>query len=178
MAIESPCLVELATASAVRLHNVELRTAILNIDDRAADAGGNRIHLQRVNFVGGADAGLLISLNDPADTFRSEASSFHYPQGIALEVGGTRQDLNEGGTITLVASELLAEDAGGVGIWLAASEHDGSFEAVETVAESPAGVTVVAGSCRIQRHGQPIDCSTATVADDLARQAQEADDEN
>lgn len=64
--------------------------------------------------------------------------------------------------------------ADGVGIWLSASEHDGSFTAANTVAESPAGVTVVAGTCTITRQGKPVDCSTSTVADDLAAQAQEA----
>lgn len=174
VSIDDPCLVALSATSQVRLNNVQLHGATLNIDDRGAEAGPNRIQLQHVQLSGDADAGLLISLSDADDSVRIEASTIDYEGGISIAALGTRDDANTGGEIALVGSDLTASAADGVGIWLSASEHDGSFTAVNTVAESPAGVTVVAGTCTITRQGKPVDCSTSTVADDLAAQAQEA----
>ncbi len=174
--IGQPCLIELAATSRVQLNNVQVTSSTLNIDDLGAAAGTNQVQLQRVTFTGvDSGAGLVVSLSDPTDTLRTEASSLSYPAGIAIEVAGTRDQDNSGGDIALINSQLAASGAQGHGVSLTASEHTGRFEAVGTSITTPANILTVAGVCSIKGKGKPIDCSTSAVADDLKRQAELAE---
>jgi hypothetical protein len=170
--IPAPCLVRLGQDADVTLNNVTLTAAALHLDDLEADAGPNRVRVQRstVNL-----ASLLVSLSDPDDELSLTATTVAAEGGLVVEVAGTRDEENTGGRIQMVNSHLEAADPDGAGVVLTTSEHDGWFRSVNLTIDTPADLVVVAGDCQAQRthDGPPADCSTDALVDDLRRQASE-----
>ncbi|HEX8581366.1 MAG TPA: hypothetical protein VF640_03515 [Acidimicrobiales bacterium] len=158
------CVVHLEQGADVTLNNVTITGGILNIHDRATDASSNRLRLQRVSVDNDA---LLVELNDADDTFDAEATSIRTRRGIGVRVAGTRDGANEGGTISMVTSSLLATDADAT-VHVLASEHSGVVRLVDTSIDTRGPLTVLAGTCTARLRGRTLACSTEAVAEELA----------
>jgi hypothetical protein len=104
---------------------------------------------------------------------RRERSELAFPQGIVFRVFGHRGDDNDGGSIRMEHSALAAAGEGGEGVALLTSEHTGTIRLVQTTIDTPANVVLVAQECRAQLGRENLDCSTASVAENLKRQAEE-----
>jgi hypothetical protein len=172
LSINAPCLIVLAPAASVTLNNVTLTGQIVNLVDDLSTAGVNRIKLQHVTFEGQPGAGFLVELRDAGDTVEVEHSQLDFPRGIVFRVFGHRGDDNDGGSIRMEQSALGA-DGEAEGVALLTSEHTGTIRLVQTTIDTPAEVVLVANECRAQLRGESLDCSTASVVENLKRQAEE-----
>lgn len=117
----------------------------------------------------------MVALSDPQDHVEVKASTIEAERGIVIEAAGTRDSTNTGGSLRFVQSELAASDPDGAGVTLSTSEHDGQFRSENLIIDTPDAPTIVAGDCRIHRHGagEPVDCDTDTLVEELQRQAEE-----
>jgi hypothetical protein len=173
IAIGVPCLVRLAPSASVKLSNVKITSHILNLVDDAHTGGKNEIALENVSLTGGADAGFLVELRDPEDSFYARNSSLDYPLGVVLKVLGHRGDENAGGSIRMERTSLSAATEDGEGVALVASEHSGTIELLQPTISTPSAVLVVAGDCEANVAGNKVDCSTDALAENIERQARE-----
>ncbi len=176
ISIDAPCLVTLAPAANVHLNNVTLSGQILNLVDDPENAGENRIKLQHVTLEGQPGGGFLIELRDAADSLEVEHSELDFPQGIVFRVYGHRGEENDGGSIRMTNSSLAAAGEA-EGVALLTSEHTGSIRLIETTITTPADIVLLAKDCQAQIEGDKLDCSSASIAENLARQAEEIEDE-
>ncbi len=162
--IELPdCIIHLERGADVTLNNVTITGGTINIHDRATEPSSNGIRLQRVTM---RTAALLVELNDVDDSFKMEATSVTTAQGIGIRVAGTHDGGNDGGSISLVGSSLLATDADAT-IHVLASEHTGEIRLVNTTVDTQGPLTVLAAACSAQLQGERLDCSTTTVSAEL-----------
>jgi hypothetical protein len=162
--IELPdCVVHLEQGADVTLNNVTITGGVINIHDRDTDPSTNRMKLQRVTV---DNAALLVELNDADDSFEAEATSITTQHGIGLRVAGTHDGANDGGSISMVGSALLATDLDAT-IHVLASEHSGTVRLHNTTVDTRGPLTVLAATCSAQLGGDRLDCSTATVSAEL-----------
>jgi hypothetical protein len=157
------CVIHLEQGADVALNNVTITGGIINLHDRATEPSTNQIKLQRVTV---DNAALLIELNDTNDSVETEATSITTQHGIAVQVAGTHDGANDGGSISLVSSSLLATDLDAT-INVLASEHSGTIRLVDTTVDTRGPLTVLAATCSAQLHGEQLDCSTAAVSAQL-----------
>src|SRR5262245_33423906 len=120
-----PCAIQLAGASSVALADVRVSSRTLNIADTAFGAGANTVALANTRFTGGADAGLLVQLSDPADRVVLGGGSLQYPAGIAMQVRGDRSGVDSGGTVLVSRTTLSARGTDSTGITVTASTKHG-----------------------------------------------------
>jgi hypothetical protein len=162
--IELPdCVVHLEAGADVTLNNVTITGGVINIHDRDTDPSTNRMKLQRVAV---DNAALLVELNDVDDSFEAEATSITTRRGIGVRVAGTHDGANDGGSITMVESSLLATDLDAT-IHVLASEHSGTIRLHNTTVDTRGPLTVLAATCSARLHEELLDCSTATVSAEL-----------
>jgi hypothetical protein len=157
ISIGVPCLVRLAPSASVTLSSVQITSGILNIVDDANGAGENRIVLENAAMSGGADAGFLVELRDPQDSFYATNSSLAYPLGVVLKVLGHRGEDNSGGLIRMEHTSLTAGAEQGEGVALVASEHTGTIELTQPAISTPAAILLVAGDCEATSGGEKLD---------------------
>lgn len=171
--LEQPCAILLEGSSKVRLSDVQLDGATLNITDSGAGAASNLVAFTNVTYLGRPDAGLLIELSDPGDRITVTASELHLPRGIVLHAAGLRDPTDDGGgSVRIRSSQLSVPDEDAAGITVLASEYGGEVSITGSQVDSPTGLIALAETCRIQLQDAPISCSSDDVAADLARQAQ------
>lgn len=103
----------------------------------------NRVELQRVTI---ESAALLVELNDADDVLDAQATTITTARGIGVRVAGTRNDTNEGGSVTFVGSTLLSTDKEAT-IHVLASEHSGKVRLVSTTVDTQGPLTVLAHDC-------------------------------
>lgn len=160
------CIVHLNGSASVTLNNVELHSeGTLNIHDRGEEGEPTRVKIQRSMLSASPGAGVLIELNDPEDSLVMENSRIDAPRGLVLRVAGTRGGDNSGGSIRLNNTDLRSDGTGTGGIRVMASEHSGHIRLLESTADSPATVLVLASDCEARRRGEVMDCSTEKVSD-------------
>jgi hypothetical protein len=172
VSIDAPCLVTLAPEASVTLNNVTLTGEILNLVDDPESAGVNRIKLQRVTFEGRPGAGFLVELRDAADTLEVEHSELDFPSGIVFRIFGHRDEDNDGGSIRMEHTSLSASGEA-EGVVLLTSEHTGAIRLVQTTIDTPADIVLIAKECQALIQGDELDCSAASIAENLERQAEE-----
>lgn len=157
------CVIRLLAGADVTLNNVTLTGGIVNIHDRDTDGGDNRIKLQRTTI---EMRGLLVELNDAADRFESESLDVTVDAGFSLRIAETDDGANDGGFVRMVKSTVLATGVDAP-VTVAASEHTGTVELVNTTLDTQGQLIVNAGSCSGRIRGEAIDCSTEAVADSV-----------
>lgn len=157
------CIIRLVDGADVTLNNVTIAGGILNLHDRDTPTSTNRIKLQRTTLDMEA---VLIELNDADDEFQTEKLAATVAVGFSVKVAETNDGANDGGFIRMVGSTVLATDVGAP-VTVAASEHSGTVELVNTSLDTLGLLTVAAGDCSGRIHAQNIDCSTDALADAL-----------
>jgi hypothetical protein len=157
------CIIRLVDGADVTLNNVTVSGGILNVHDRDTPTSSNRIKLQRTTFDMTA---VLVELNDADDEFRAEQLDATVAVGFSVKVAETEGGANDGGSIRMVGSSVLATEPGAP-LTVAASEHSGTVELVNTSLDTLGLLTVVAGDCSGRMGGEAIDCSPDALADDL-----------
>ena len=157
------CVIHLEQGADVQLNNVTITGGIINLHDRATEPSTNTIRFENVTIDAVA---LLIELNDADDSLDMRATDITTARGIGLRAAGARDDANEGGDIRLVGSSLLATDLDAT-IYILASEHSGKIRLVATTVDTQGPLTVLAADCEAKLDGEKLDCSTATVSEEL-----------
>lgn len=157
------CIIHLAEGADVTLNNVTVTGGILNLHDRATNTSTNTIKLQRTTF---DMAAVLIELNDATDEFRVEKLNATVVAGFSVRVAESEAGANDGGFVRMVGSSVLATGTDAP-VTVAASEHSGTVELVNTSLDTLGLLTVVAGDCSGRMGGDQIDCSPDALADGL-----------
>jgi hypothetical protein len=165
-----PCAIQLAGAGGFTLHDARVATKTLNISDIAFGPGPNTISLYGVSLTGGGDAGLLVTLSDPADRMTVDGGALHFPAGIAIRVRGDRSGADTGGTVLLNRATLSARGPGSAGIVVTASTKHGVI-AVDRPKLDADAIGFVADRCAITQSDHVVDCGAARLAADLKAQA-------
>jgi hypothetical protein len=119
--------------------------------------------LQRTTFDVEA---LLIELNDADDEFSTERLDATVVRGFSTAVAETEAGANDGGSVRMVNSSVLALDEDAP-VTVRASEHSGTVDLVNTSLDTRGLLTVVAGQCSGRVGGEVLDCSTEALADAL-----------
>ncbi|MDZ7676984.1 MAG: hypothetical protein U5K29_00340 [Acidimicrobiales bacterium] len=158
------CVVHLGSGADVTLNNVTVTGGILNLHDRDTDRARNVVRLQRVTFDSRA---VLIELNDADDEFRAERLEATVAEGWSLQVAETDDDANEGGSVRLVSSTVLATGTDAP-VTVTASEHSGTVELVNTTLDTRGLLLVTAADCSARIRGNALDCSTDALVADVA----------
>lgn len=87
-------------------------------------------------------------------------------RGFSIAVAETEAGANDGGSVRMVNSSVLALDEGAP-VTVRASEHSGTVDLVNTSLDTRGLLTVVAGQCSGRVGGEVLDCSTDALADAL-----------
>ena len=165
-----PCAIQLAGGGGFTLHDARVSTKTLNISDSAFGSGQNSISLYGVSLTGSSDAGLLVTLSDPADRVTINGGSLRFPAGIAMRVRGDRFGADTGGTVVLGRTTLSARGPGSAGIVVTASTKHGIIAANQPKLDADA-IGFVADRCAITLGDRVVDCGAARLAADLKAQA-------
>lgn len=157
------CIIRLIEGADVTLSNVTISGGILNLHDRDTPTSSNRVKLQRTTFNMHA---VLIELNDADDEFQTEELDATVDAGFSVRVAETEAGANDGGFVRMIGSSVLATSADAP-VTVAASEHSGTVQLVNTSLDTRGLLTVAAGDCSGRMGGQSLDCSTDALADAL-----------
>ncbi|GMQ86438.1 MAG: hypothetical protein BMS9Abin07_2017 [Acidimicrobiia bacterium] len=157
------CVIHLEQGADVQLDNVTITGGIINLYDLGTAPSTNTIVLDNVTI---DTVAFLIELSDADDSLDMSATDITTALGIGLQVVGTRDDANEGGDIRLVGSSLLATDLDAT-IQILASEQSGKIRLVGTTVDTQGFLFVLAADCKAELDGEVLDCSTATVIEEL-----------
>lgn len=165
-----PCAIQLAGGGGFSLRDVRVSSKTLNISDTAFGPGQNSISLYDARLTGSGDAGLLVTLSDPADRVTLNGGSLRYPAGIAVQVRGDRSGVDTGGTVLLSHTTLSARGPGSAGIAVTASTKHGIIAGNQPKLDADA-IAFVADRCAVTQGDHAIDCGAARLAGDLRAQA-------
>ena len=157
------CIIRLVVGADVTLNNVTISGGILNLHDRDTPTSSNRIKLQRTTLNMEA---VLVELNAADDEFQTENLDATVAVGFSVRVAETEAGANDGGFIRMVGSSLLAT-GDGAPVTVAASDHSGTVQLVNTSLDTLGLLTVAADDCSGRMGGQSLDCSTDALADAL-----------